>query len=219
MSPTMLLRPVRPWLVLLAVAAASSAQAQYKVVGPDGKVTYTDRAPVDTTAKVQPLRPSGTPEAPTAGGTSTLPFDLRQVVQRFPVTFYASKDCSGCEIGREMLRRRGIPYAEKTVESQADIAALNRLEGASELPVLRIGQQQLRGYNEGTWASYLDAAGYPRDSRLPPGYQVQAAVALTAPASPGAASAPAAASPTNPAPAAPSPPVTPRAPVPGEIRF
>ena len=58
--------------------------------------------------------------------------------------------------------------------SAEDSEALERLSGAREAPTLSIGSQILRGYAAETWAAYLDAAGYPRESRLPSTYQYPA---------------------------------------------
>jgi glutaredoxin len=153
--------------VALALAAgfAGLAQAQYKVVGPDGKITYTDRPPVGT--KGQPVG-SGS----TGGGVSTgnLPYELRQVVSRFPVTLYTSTDCSPCDNGRALLKQRGVPFVERTVSSTEDAEALKRLEGLSNVPVLRIGGQQLKGFSADDWNGYLTTAGYPAQSSLPAGY-------------------------------------------------
>ena len=57
-------RPCRLHLAaqLLALSAAAlclPAQALYKVVGPDGKVTYTDRIPGPADGKVTPIAKSG----------------------------------------------------------------------------------------------------------------------------------------------------------------
>ena len=45
--------------LLITLAAAPLAMAQYKVIGPDGKVTYTDRPPTSPQAQVQMLSPNG----------------------------------------------------------------------------------------------------------------------------------------------------------------
>lgn len=166
-------RPIA--LVLLALAAAGAAQAQYKVIGPDGKVTYTDRPPSSSTAKVTPLasRDAG------AAGDAALPLDLRQPVAKYPVTLYTvSGACEPCQAARQLLRQRGIPFAEKQVQSPEDTDALERLSGGRDAPTLAIGSQFLRGLAPDVWSSYLDAAGYPRDSRLPPTYQYAAATPL-----------------------------------------
>lgn len=158
---------VRALLVLgLLGAAGSPLLAQYKVVDPDGRVTYTDRPTPSTAAKVQPMRAT-----PGSDAVSSLPYELRQVAERYPVTLYSGDNCDACTAGRNMLRQRGVPFTEKTVKTDADIQALKRLESSSELPVLRIGTQQLKGYTDAEWRSYLDAAGYPAQSKLPASYK------------------------------------------------
>lgn len=156
---------------LLAVVMSSPAWALYKVVGPDGKVTYTDRPSTD--------RPSQTIKANGASSsTGSLPLELRQVASKYPVTLYSSRDCSPCDQGRSLLQRRGIPYTEKSIETREDISALKRLEGVGQVPVIRIGQQQVQGFEERDWTAYLDAAGYPKQSVLPRGYAWQSATPL-----------------------------------------
>lgn len=173
-----------------ALVASPPAWALYKVVGPDGKVTYTDRPPADKPA--QALRTNGS-----VSSSANLPFELRQIAGKYPVTLYTSKDCAPCDSGRQSLRQRGIPFAEKSVETDADLQALQRLENTQQLPVLRVGNQQVKGYSESEWQSYLDAAGYPKQSSLT-GYQWADATPLAPPA----ASAPAGRS--SPAPREPS---------------
>jgi hypothetical protein len=42
-----------------------------------------------------------------------------------------------------------------------------------------IGAQVVRGMSAESWTSYLDAAGYPKESKLPASYQFPAATPLT----------------------------------------
>lgn len=168
-------------VLLLCPLAAVTAWAQYKVVTPDGKVTYTDRPVTDPGVQVQPLRRDGSPAGPATGQpASALPADLRPVVARFPVTLYTSTDCAPCESGRKLLQLRGVPYSEKSVGSDDDIAALQRLTSGRSVPALTVGAQALRGFLEADWQSTLDLAGYPRESRLPKGYQLPAVAPLVA---------------------------------------
>lgn len=155
---------------------AASAQAQvFRVVGPDGRVTYSDQPPA------QPARElaGGASSAGTSGG-ATLPYQLTQTMQRYPVTLYTSKDCAPCHSGRNLLVNRGVPFTEKTVESNDDVAALQRQAGAAELPVVTIGAQRLKGYSDSEWSQFLDAAGYPKTSQLPANYRRPAATPLVA---------------------------------------
>ena len=50
-------------------------------------------------------------------GTASLPFELRQVAARYPVTFYSGADCAPCGSARVFLNARGIPFTEKTVST------------------------------------------------------------------------------------------------------
>ncbi|RZL10771.1 MAG: glutaredoxin family protein [Rubrivivax sp.] len=162
--------------------AGSPAFALYKVVGADGKVTYTDRPPTDRAS--QAIKTNGS-----VSDTGSLPFELRQINAKFPVTLYTSRDCGPCDQGRNLLKQRGIPFVERTVQSNEDIAAFKRQEGGDQMPVVRIGGQQIKGFSPQDWQSYLDAAGYPKESTLPRTYQwpapapmVQQSTAGTAPA-------------------------------------
>lgn len=199
------------WLAVAAALAglALPAWAQYKVVAPDGRVTYTDRPPADANLRVAPL---GRGAPADAAAQDPLPAALRQTAARFPVTLYGSADCPPCEAGRKLLLQRGVPFTEKLILGDDDAAALQRTLGSRTVPTLTIGTQALRGLSESEWASYLDLAGYPRESQLPKGWQPAAATPLTARQSPRPASAPAAAADAAPAPA---PSVTP----PSGLRF
>lgn len=168
-----------PALLFLAPLAA---MAQYKVVGPDGSVTYTDRPPTATGAKISTISRRG--ETAPLGGSADLPFELRQVVGRYPVTIYTTSDCTPCDSGRQLLQQRGVPYTERTVNTDDDAAALERLVGARTVPSLTIGGQGLRGFQDADWSAYLDAAGYPKTSRLPRGWQPPAAAPLVQRAAP-----------------------------------
>jgi glutaredoxin len=198
-----------------AVALACFAlpgHALYKVVGPDGSVTYTDRPPAASVGRPVPLG-KDSPATEATNALANLPLELRQVTARYPVTLYSSTDCSPCESGRRLLRERGVPYVERRVLNDDDAEALNRLTGGRSVPTLTIGTQALRGFADGDWHSYLDAAGYPRESRLPRSYQQPQPTPLVERQ---AESAPPAARPAPaPEPAAPPPPP----PAPAGIRF
>jgi glutaredoxin len=186
--------------------AALPAHALYKVVGPDGKVTYTDQPSVSPDNKVQSVGTRGS-----VSNDAALPFELRQVAQRYPVTLYVASDCPPCDSGRQLLRQRGIPFSEKLVSTAEDSNALQQLTGTSNLPVLTVGAQVVRGWQREDWMSYLDAAGYPKESKLPANFPQGKAEPLTearqatpAPAAPAARPAPAQAAEPAPAPAPPS---------------
>ncbi|VTU25455.1 glutaredoxin family protein [Variovorax sp. PBL-E5] len=197
-------------LSLLLVAAGALAQPVYRHVDGNGKVSFSDQPPSADARPAAP-RPGISPNA-----NAELPYELRQIVQRYPVTLYTGDECGACSAGRSLLITRGVPFDERTIKSNADIDALQRLSGQNSLPLLAIGSQQLRGFSDAEWSQYLDAAGYPKSTQLPASYRNPpaqplvaqqpaarpAAAATPAPAAPGPAAAPAAATgptPGNPA--------------------
>jgi glutaredoxin len=182
----------------LALAAGSTgAQTVYRIVGPDGKVTFSDQPPPPSSpAKVTTTNKNGS----SAVNTASLPFELQEVVKRYPVTLYTGTGCSPCESARNLLVQRGVPFTERSVNTDADADALKRISGETSLPFGTIGGQQLKGYSDVEWTQYLDAAAYPKTSVLPANYKRPAAQPLVASKAP--AAAPAAPAPTPVAPQA-----------------
>lgn len=175
--------PIR--LPQLAVACAallmtglSFGQGVYRIVGPDGKVTYSDQPPPSADTRNVTSVNTGGGAAKATPPTGNLPYDLQQVVSKYPVTLYSAKDCGPCDMGRTLLSRRGIPFTEKTVNSPDDATAFARINKENSLPLLIIGAQQVKGFSEGQWTQYLDAAGYPKQSVLPASYRSPAAEPL-----------------------------------------
>ena len=176
---------VRPLIAitLCSITAAATfalpAQAQqvFRIVGPDGKVTFSDKPPLESSAKVAPVV-----RMPAAGATASagLPFELQQIASKYPVTLYTSNDCSPCAAGRAYLTGRGIPFAERTVVTTEDVQALQRIAGEKSMPLLTVGGQKLKGYSNSEWSQFLDAAGYPARSVLPTAWRNPPASALVA---------------------------------------
>jgi glutaredoxin len=166
---------------LLAATAFSgndaNAQQVYRIVGADGRVTFSDKPPPEAKGKAN-VAPVVSLSGAGSGQTASLPIELREAVNRYPVTLYTAPDCVPCGTGRALLSARGVPFTEKTVTSNEDAEALKRLAGASSVPVLTIGGQQLKGFYEAEWSQFLDAADYPKTSKLPPGYSQPPATPL-----------------------------------------
>ena len=198
------------WVAGLAAALLAgvlAAQPIYRTVGADGRVTYADKPPA--VAGQNTVSEAGRSSEADTG--VPLPVSLRAAVRQYPVTLYTTANCTPCATGRGRLIQRGIPFAEKTVNSPEDAEALQSLSGENTLPLLAIGAQQIKGWSETQWQLFLDAAGYPTTSQLPRTYRLPAAAPLVAlaparvappvpatPANPDALAAPAVASPTVP---------------------
>jgi glutaredoxin len=200
-------------LIAFGAACDASAQQIYKIMGPDGRITFSDKPPAETPAgpKAQPAKvvPYTASASPSGGAAAAFPLELRQAVSRYPVTLYAATGCETCARGRQFLITRGIPFTERLIVTQEDLDALSRLANTQSVPLLTIGSQQLRGFSDLEWTQFLDAAGYPKTSQLPPSYSQAPATPLVAvdqrPA-PTAAAAPARRAPPAQAPAPTEPP-------------
>ena len=161
--------------VLLGAVGVAQAQTIYRIVGADGKVTFSDKPPV--TADQGKVASTGV-GAKTDSTGSALPFELRQVVAKYPVVLYTTAKCGPCDAGRSFLTSRGVPFNERTVSTQEDRDYLQRLTGENSLPYLTIGGQKIKGLSDVEWTQYLDAAGYPKASVLPSSYKFAAATPL-----------------------------------------
>jgi len=166
---------------LLALAASlsaysASAQQVFRIVGPDGKVTFSDKPPpASANARVTA---AATDNSARGAASSSLPFELRKVAGQYPVTLFTGDNCGPCGSARSLLTTRGVPFTEKTVTTNEDSQALQRLSGESVLPFMTIGSQQLKGFSDAEWTQFLDAAGYPKASVLPASYRQAAATPL-----------------------------------------
>lgn len=160
----------------LLLAGQAHAQTIYRVVGPDGRITFSDKPP----AASDKATATGAGGKPVGAGAAVLPFELRQVASKYPVTLYTSSNCAPCGSGRALLSSRGIPFVEKIVNTSEDTEALQRISGDSSLPFLTIGGQQIKGYSDTEWTQFLNAAGYPPMSGLPASYRNPAASPLVA---------------------------------------
>jgi len=195
--PSRLVRLATVALLLGGVAVGAMAQT-YKVVGPDGKITYTDKPP-----SASQIKAPTNGAAATAPGVDGVPFETRQAMAKYPVALYSTKNCSACDNARQALKRRGIPFSEYTVNDYIDFTAYRSRFNATSFPVISVGSKNVVGFSASDLAGYLDAAGYPAQTRLS-GYSLPAATPLVPASARQSANAQDAAQPAAPA-SAPAP--------------
>ncbi|CAN5828417.1 hypothetical protein BH11PSE12_BH11PSE12_14540 [soil metagenome] len=152
--------------VLLSCVLANMAHAElYKWVGADGKVTYSDVPPPSNARQVETKSMSSDATA------VSLPAELAAAVAKNPVTLYAAPSCTPCNEGRALLKQLGIPFSEKIVVSNEEIAKLKQISGEAQLPALIIRNSKFRGFDSAEWRTALESAGYPETSKLPKEYR------------------------------------------------
>ncbi|MFZ3289531.1 MAG: glutaredoxin family protein [Telluria sp.] len=149
---------------VLFLCAASAGAQMFKWVDAKGVVHYSDQPPPAQQAKVELKAPSSGASAP------ALPFELASAARTHPVLLYTTATCGACDQGRALLKARGVPFAERTVNSAADQEKLKQAGSLGRLPLLQVGHTSLVGFEEGNWNAALSAAAYPQQSMLPKDY-------------------------------------------------
>lgn len=156
------------WIVglgaALVAAPALAQQKLYRWTDAAGQVFYTDKPPPTEARQVEQKKLGS------RAGSGPLPYDLQQAMKLFPVTVYASDCGDPCTKARKLLETRGVPFTEKNAGDPMVQGELRKLTGSDsvEVPILVVGRSITRGWEEGQWHSALDAANYPRSSKLPP---------------------------------------------------
>ena len=150
-------------ILIAALLAASHAYAQetYRWVDPKtGQTIFSD----------QPPPPGAKQVAKTAGKAQSsdqqMPYATKQAAEKFPVTLYTAANCvDACKQARDLLNGRGIPFSEKMVNSEEEIAALSKKLGSeAATPTIVVGQQNFKGFESGAWNNLLDLAGYSKSA-------------------------------------------------------
>ena len=148
-------------LAFAAAASCFSAVAQstlYRWVDKDGKVIFSDTPPpADVKDATQKRYGQAIPD-------QEQPYATQQAMKRNPVMLYVVPNCDPCAKGRELLSNRGVPFSERDAQSNIETQqALKKLTGDLNVPLLVIGENRIKGFEEGSWNSALDTAGYPKE--------------------------------------------------------
>jgi glutaredoxin len=149
--------------LLIALAAAHAAAGSvYRWVDDKGRVHYTDQPPPQGVKEWGEMKAKGS-----VVEVAKEPYETRLAAQKYPVVLFTS-DCGPvCDQAVQHLVERGIPYASKRPDrNREDEAALKKLAGSMEVPVLTVGERVLKGYSKEQWGQALDMAGYPKFNPL-----------------------------------------------------
>jgi glutaredoxin len=143
-------------MCLLLLANVQAAEL-YRSIDKDGKVHYSD-TPLEGSEDYERLKVGKEPVL-----DENLPYETRRARDNFPVTLYSFPACgSACQQARDMLGKRGIPYAEKSLVTKEEIDAFKQASGDSNFPAATVGKTWLKGLQVEQWNNELDFAGYPK---------------------------------------------------------
>lgn len=154
--------------MMLAVLGGAHAGSLYRWVDKSGNVHYGDMPAADAAQVEKKKVASDSPEGDNAG----LPYETLRAKKNFPVTLYVADNCTDpCQKARDLLNKRGVPFAEKNLKSNEELDAFRKMSDSTEVPALTVGKSLLKGFLAEQWNSELDIAGYPKTSP----YRAQAA--------------------------------------------
>ena len=148
---------IYPTAILLALFCTAPAVALTVVecVDQDGNSSFRDSCPPEMTLKSKrELRGEPEPEAPPS---------TEEIARDNPVTLFVAPNCNACDLVRNLLETRGIPFAEKDASEdpqvQAELSTIT--EGPLVVPTVTIGEIKLTDYNKTEIESALSRAGFP----------------------------------------------------------
>ncbi len=146
----------RALLLLVLVAPLAWAQ-QYRWVDEKGQVHYTDTPPPPSAKSAQKKNLKGSE----LGQQES--YEMMQATRKAPVTLYTFTECQApCQMARDVLNKRGVPFREKQVSSQQMLDELQKVSGGTNVPVLVVGTQVEKNASPDAFNQALDIAGYPR---------------------------------------------------------
>lgn len=153
--------------VILAGVSATAGAQLYRWTDEKGKVHFGDTPPPTSAREVQKKAAVRGGDAKTAPGTAAEPFVLQQARRDYPITLYSTPGCEACDLARQLLNGRGLPFREVSVTTDQQIAELTNAVGSNSVPAMVVGPTVVKGFEEGAYQRALDAAGYPKPGMLP----------------------------------------------------
>jgi len=145
-----------PFAALVLCASFSSlAVTVVTCKDKDGNEFFSDRCPAGT-VKLQEKHLRGGPRRTGAE-------QLAEVARKNPVVLFTVPDCDACDLVRNQLKKRAIPFGEKDVgDDVGNQTALREMTGGTTtVPTVAVGSRTLTGYSRAALDLALDEAGYP----------------------------------------------------------
>jgi glutaredoxin len=130
----------------------------YRWIDSTGKTVFSDQPPSPGIQYVEIKNGLGLED------NQQIPYATRQAAEKYPVTLYTTARCTEvCANARTLLNGRGIPFSEKMITRQDELAEIAKEMGSdSFVPGLKVGTQKLPGFEATAWNNLLDLAGYPK---------------------------------------------------------
>ncbi len=140
-------------------ATVAHAETLYKVVGTDGKITYTDRPPAE--GKSTTMQFVDAPTTPLPESVLKYQAELRKSMQgrlsaakkidSSDTTLFMATWCGYCTRAKAYLNAKGIRYQEVDIDTPAGARSFVEAGGSGGVPLLVIAGQRARGFSEASY--------------------------------------------------------------------
>jgi glutaredoxin len=151
-------------LGVLPARADSGSGTVYKSIGPDGKVRYSDRPPLDgrleKTMKFENLPASALPASAASymeNFRKTHPDNGSVAPPPTATVLYSATWCGYCRKAKAWLAGKGVPYQDIDIDTPAGMAAYARTGGGG-VPVLQAKGQTVRGFSSAAYDAVFAGA-------------------------------------------------------------
>ena len=153
--------------IFLLAATSAQAETLYKVIGTDGRVTYTDRLPADaksaTALKFADAPVTSLPEsvlknqAEFAKGMQNQPAQAKIIDPSGPTTLFSASWCGYCTQAKVYLRTKGIAFRELDIDTPAGGRAYFEAGGQRGVPLIMADGKRLSGFSTGAYDHFFAA--------------------------------------------------------------
>jgi len=127
------------FLLIFAIVSFHTQADIFKVIGPDGKVSYTDTEPkAASTGKTERLKIQTYSGAPAVSS-------INGMAKR--VTIFSAQWCGVCREAKSYMKTHNIAFEEWDIDkSEYAKSKLNEFK-ASGIPVILVGNQKMIGFS------------------------------------------------------------------------
>lgn len=152
------------FVLSLALCCAAAAQQVYKVVGPDGKVTYSQTPPPPGSKLEKTLEFQELPSTPMPDYVLKFrqelekSIDAKQKAQAEApqaLRLFTAKWCGYCRQAKGWLSQRGMAFQEVDIETPGGMAEFARTGGRRSVPLLIGPGLRLQGFSADGYAQAL----------------------------------------------------------------
>ena len=153
--------------VIVFAATALHAETLYKVVGADGKITYTDLPPADRKSTTA-LRFADAPSTPLPESVLKYQAALQKSMQgrlaeakkidaSGAATLFSASWCGYCTQAKAYMRAKGIGYREIDIDTPDGGRAYFEAGGARGVPLLMADGRRIQGFSAGSYDNFFGA--------------------------------------------------------------